>query len=131
MENDLNDKIKEIGSMFGIEEMPENIGEIVQSFLGKSDDSVNNTDESNENSFKYDISKKIENKDFASDDFDMSKFVKIMNKYKEAQKNRKNDKKIQLLYAIEPFLNGKRKDKVSNCVKFLTFADIAKDFKIL
>ena len=52
-----------------------------------------------------------------------------MNKLKKAQNNN-DDKKIKLLYAIEPFLNGKRKDKVSNCVKFLTFANIAKDLRL-
>ena len=64
-------------------------------------------------------------------EFDLEKCVQIMNKYKEINSNKKNDKKIQLLYAIEPFLNGKRKDKVNNCVKFLTFASIAKDLKLL
>lgn len=32
MDNELNDKIKEIGSMFGISDIPDNIGEIVSSF---------------------------------------------------------------------------------------------------
>ena len=53
-----------------------------------------------------------------------------MNKYKEVKNHKNKDKKIQLLYAIEPFLNDKRKDKVSNCVKLLTFADVAKDLKL-
>lgn len=36
MDNELNDKIKEIGSMFGISDIPDNIGEIVSSFLTSS-----------------------------------------------------------------------------------------------
>ena len=42
---------------------------------------------------------------------------------------KENDKKIKLLYAVEPFLNEKRRDKVNHCVKFLTFAELAKDLK--
>ena len=53
-----------------------------------------------------------------------------MNRLKEKNYNSKNNKKIQLLNAIEPFLNNKRKDKVSNCIKFITFADLAKDLNI-
>ena len=36
MDNELNDKIKEIGSMFGISDIPDNIGEIVSAFLTSS-----------------------------------------------------------------------------------------------
>ncbi|MBR5786104.1 MAG: cobaltochelatase subunit CobN [Clostridia bacterium] len=117
MNEDLNEKIKEIGSMFGIEEIPENIGDIVGMFL-----------DNKENEHKENNTEKQNNMPM---EFDLEKCVQIMNKYKEINSNKKNDKKIQLLYAIEPFLNGKRKDKVNNCVKFLTFASIAKDLKLL
>ena len=72
--------------------------------------------------------KKTSSSDFL-EDIDIAKVLKLLNKYKEAKKNKEKDKKIQLLYAVEPFLNEKRKDKVNNCVKFLTFADLAKEFK--
>lgn len=121
MNEDLNEKIKEIGSLFGIEEMPDNIGNIVESFLSNKA-SKDETEIINENESKNET---ISN-DF---DFDIGKYVQIMNKLKKAQNNN-DDKKIKLLYAIEPFLNGKRKDKVSNCVKFLTFANIAKDLRL-
>lgn len=121
MNEDLNEKIKEIGSLFGIEEMPDNIGNIVESFLSNKE-SKDETEIINENESKNET---ISN-DF---DFDIGKYVQIMNKLKKAQNNN-DDKKIKLLYAIEPFLNGKRKDKVSNCVKFLTFANIAKDLRL-
>lgn len=121
MNEDLNEKIKEIGSLFGIEEMPDNIGNIVESFLSNKDSEekpkIINENESDNESIVNGF------------DFDIGKYVQIMNKLKNAQ-NSNNDKKIKLLYAIEPFLNGKRKDKVGNCVKFLTFANIAKDLRL-
>ena len=117
MNEGINEKIKEIGNMFGIEEIPDNIGDIVGMFL------ENKENESNENN--------NEKQNNIPMDFDLEKCVQIMNKYKEVNSNKNNDKKIQLLYAIEPFLNEKRKDKVNNCVKFLTFASIAKDLKLL
>ncbi|MBE7057480.1 MAG: hypothetical protein E7387_00045 [Ruminococcaceae bacterium] len=120
MNEDLNEKIKEIGSLFGIEEMPDNIGNIVESFI-----SGNSGTESNHPEEPEILNETTEN----GLDFDIGKYVQIMNKLKKAQNNN-DDKKIKLLYAIEPFLNGKRKDKVSSCVKFLTFANIAKDLKL-
>lgn len=120
MNEDLNEKIKQIGSLFGIEEMPDDIGNIVESFIS------NNSDSEAEQSKESEITNQSNENTF---DFDIGKYVQIMNKLKKAQNNN-DDKKIKLLYAIEPFLNGKRKDKVSNCVKFLTFANIAKDLRL-
>ena len=142
MDNDFNDKIKEIGNMFGISEMPDNIGDIVSSLLTSSSESTAEKSEPEEQTSANakteqscmsspDIghtNKKTSSSDFL-EDIDIAKVLKLLNKYKEAKKNKEKDKKIQLLYAVEPFLNEKRKDKVNNCVKFLTFADLAKEFK--
>ena len=142
MDNDFNDKIKEIGNMFGISEMPDNIGDIVSSLLTSSSESSAEKSEPEEQTSANakteqscmsspDIghtNKKTSSSDFL-EDIDIAKVLKLLNKYKEAKKNKEKEKKIQLLYAVEPFLNEKRKDKVNNCVKFLTFADLAKEFK--
>ena len=72
MNEDLNEKIKEIGSLFGIEEMPDNIGNIVESFLSNKE-SKDETEIINENESKNET---ISN-DF---DFDIGKYVQIMNK---------------------------------------------------
>lgn len=122
MNEDLNEKIREIGSLFGIEEMPDNIGNIVESFLSNSKDIDEEADIITE---KVSENKSAEN----NFDFDIGKYVQIMNSLKKATNNT-DDKKIKLLYAIEPFLNGKRKEKIGNCVKFLTFANIAKDLRL-
>ena len=142
MDNDFNDKIKEIGNMFGISEMPDNIGDIVSSLLTSSSESSAEKSEPEEQTSANakteqscmsspdlgHTNKKTSSSDFL-EDIDIAKVLKLLNKYKEAKKNKEKDKKIQLLYAVEPFLNEKRKDKVNNCVKFLTFADLAKEFK--
>lgn len=121
MNDTLNEKIKEIGSMFGINEFPENLGEIVESFIS-NDNSVNNNEfDTNEIEIKNNTN---------TNNNETEKYVQIMNRLKEKNYNSKNNKKIQLLNAIEPFLNNKRKDKVSNCIKFITFADLAKDLNI-
>lgn len=134
MDNDLNDKIKEIGNMFGISEMPDNIGELVSSFLTSSAEKQEQEAEAKEEvPCNEDVHIGHTNSGKNSSDFlediDMAKVLKLLNKYREAKKKKEKDKKIQLLYAVEPFLNEKRKDKVNNCVKFLTFADLAKEFK--
>lgn len=135
MDAEFNDKIKEIGSMFGIENIPDNIGDIVNSFL--SDKKTNENTNEVEN-IKYEQNM---NEDDASENsnnlcnigslFENENIVKIMSKIGEKNNKNKQDKKIKLLYAIEPFLNGKRKEKINNCVKFLAFADIAKDLNLL
>jgi len=122
MNEDLNEKIREIGSLFGIDEMPDNIGNIVESFLSNSKNSNEETEIITE---KVSENKSTEN----NFDFDIGKYVQIMNSLKKATNN-SDDNKIKLLYAIEPFLNGKRKEKIGNCVKFLTFANIAKDLRL-
>ena len=144
MDEDFNNK------MLGLSEMPDNIGDIVSSLLSNSSENSSGSSAASESGNEVSDAKQEEaaftgetcnigntNSSSASagnsadlfGDFDMYKVLKLLNKYKEAQKNKEKDKKIQLLYAVEPFLNEKRKDKVSNCVKFLTFAEIAKNLK--
>lgn len=137
MDNELNDKIKEIGSMFGISDIPDNIGEIVSSFLTSSSEKTQDAAASEEACSGENMEKPQSecseightNQGGFPEDIDMTKIFKILKRYKEAKKNKENDKKIKLLYAVEPFLNEKRRDKVNHCVKFLTFAELAKDLK--
>lgn len=121
MDGELNNKIKEIGSMFGIENIPDNIGDIVSAFLNKDDIVSDDENQNVDNNTQKDITKKVEDENF----------INLFKKLSSSNLNKKNDKKIQLLYAIQPFLNDKRKEKINNCVKFLIFADIAKDMKLI
>lgn len=135
MDGDLNHKIKEIGSMFGLTELPENIGDLVSTFLASSGE--NHTESPEEAQTGNGCCAEtaalpapdIGHTNNLFGDIDMAKVLKLLKKYQEAKNNQAKDKKIQLLYAVEPFLNEKRKDKVGSCVKFLTFAALAKEFK--
>lgn len=125
--SELNEKIKEIGSLFGITELPDNIGDIVSSFLSSSDDTVEASDTDSEENIGSTNLPALTGDIF--EDIDMAKVISLLQKYRDAKKNSLNDKKIRLLYAVEPFLTEKRKEKISSCVKFLTFAQLAKEFR--
>lgn len=111
MDNELNDKIKEIGSMFGISDIPDNIGEIVSSFLtsssGKAQEAAseqscaeNNTAE-NLQSGASEIGHT--NQGGYSEDIDMTKILKILKRYKEAKKIKKTIKKSSFFTRSNPF----------------------------
>lgn len=118
MDAELNNKIKEIGSLFGINELPDNMDEIVNSVLnnlGNNDsqlDKINCEQNVNANNNQNDL----------PGDIDISKIIELLNKYKQSTMLAKNDDKIKLLYALRPFLNDKRKSKLKNCVTMLTLA---------
>ena len=135
MDTEFNDKIKEIGSMFGIDNIPENIGDIVSSLLSDKDsnDKTNEIKKENYEQIVNDNETDVQSNNKANFDeiLKNDNIIKIISKMNEKNSKNKQDKKIKLLYAIEPFLNGKRKEKIGNCVKFLAFADIAKDLNLL
>ena len=135
MDTEFNDKIKEIGSMFGIDNIPENIGDIVSSLLSDKDCNDKTSEINNEKCEQIMNDKETDDNSDKSANFDgilkNDNIIKIMSKMNEKNSKNKQDKKIKLLYAIEPFLSGKRKEKIGNCVKFLAFADIAKDLNLL
>lgn len=118
MDAELNNKIKEIGSLFGINELPDNMDEIVNSVLnnlGNNDsqlDKINCEQNVNVNNNQNDL----------PGDIDISKIIELLNKYRQSTMLAKNDDKIKLLYALRPFLNDKRKSKLKNCVTMLTLA---------
>lgn len=136
MNEELNSKIKEIGSIFGIENIPDNIGDIVGNLLSEKSNDENIVTLENENCEQnMNINNNTENEENKKiSNIDISNLIGNINIEKLFNKINNKDnsnKKIQLLYAIEPFINGKRKEKINNCVKFLTFAEIAKDLKLL
>lgn len=148
MDAELNNKIKEIGSLFGINELPDNIGDIIGSFIGNSnnesqldkticeqnmnytenDDSIKNYNKTNNllAAFSGQNNKNncntSDNNESDFPDIDISKIISLITKYQKSREAAKNDNKIKLLYALKPFLNDKRKNKISNCVTLLTIA---------
>ena len=116
MDRETEEKIKQIGSMFGINEIPDNIGDIIESFVSNKDSSSN-----------------TEKKDKDTDnglgiDEDTLKLISML---KNTFNKNKNDDKTRLLNALAPFLSEEKQVKVKNCVKLMTFAEIAKNKDIL
>lgn len=118
MDAELNNKIKEIGSLFGLNELPDNMDEIVNSVL-------NNIGNNNSQLDKINCEQNVNANDNQNDlpgDIDITKILELLNKYRQSSMLAKNDDKIKLLYALRPFLNDKRKSKLKNCVTMLTLA---------
>ncbi len=118
MDAELNNKIKEIGSLFGLNELPDNMDEIVNSVL-------NNLGNNNSQLDKINCEQNVNTSNDQNDlpgDIDISKIIELLNKYRQSTMLAKNDDKIKLLYALSPFLNDKRKSKIKNCVTMLTLA---------
>lgn len=113
MDDALEEKIKDIGAMFGITEIPDSITDIIGSFMNS-----NNTDESEKNGK---ICPNYEQQSNVSDEsLDITKIIELVNKYQSAKKSAEQDQNIQLLRALGPFLNKKKRKKIKNCEKMLT-----------
>ncbi len=126
MDAELNNKIKEIGSLFGINELPDNMDEIVNSVLSNLGNDKTQLD-------KINCEQKINNENEPFDnnlltsDFDITKIIELMNKFQKTKQQAKNDDKIKLLYALKPFLNKNRQNKIKNCVTMLTIAKMVEN----
>ena len=57
----------------------------------------------------------------------MTKIISLLNKYQKSKQMAKDDEKIKLLYALKPFLNEKRQNKIKNCVTLLTIAKMVEN----
>ena len=126
MDAELNNKIKEIGSLFGINELPDNMDEIVSSVLSNIGSDKTQLDkincEHNVNNGENNILSEL-----TSSEFDMTKIISLLNKYQKSKQMAKDDEKIKLLYALKPFLNEKRQNKIKNCVTLLTIAKMVEN----
>lgn len=126
MDAELNNKIKEIGSLFGINELPDNMDEIVSSVLSNIGSDKTQLDkincEQNVNNGENNILSEL-----TSSEFDMTKIISLLNKYQKSKQMAKDDEKIKLLYALKPFLNEKRQNKIKNCVTLLTIAKMVEN----
>lgn len=123
MDNELAGKIKEIGGLLGIENVPDNIGELLGSFLGD-----NGSDEK-DSEIKTEAGRALPcNSEKEQDDslgIDPVMLMKIMSGVKQAQEKGVNDDKVRLLKALKPFLSDTRRKKVDNCVNILIFKELA------
>ena len=114
MDSSLEEKIKDIGSMFGITEIPDSITTLIGSFI--------NQEEPTDQNDRAEMCPNYEQKNhtLAEADFDILKIMELINKYQTAKQNANNDKNIQLLRALGPFLSPQKRKKIKNCEKMLT-----------
>ncbi len=123
MDAEFENKIKEIGGMLGIENIPDNIGDIVESFLSSSND-VEDSASCNANVENLE-SKPRENVESGSNP-DMFKLISTINNMKN---NTQNDYKINFLQALKPLLTHDKHKKVDTCVNLLYFTKLAEQYK--
>ena len=119
MDKETEDKLKQLGSMFGITEIPDNLGEVLESFLsGKSDEAnvESDTEEKKVTDLRIDIDPET---------------IRLITTLKKSLDRNKSDDKARLLKALTPFLNEKKQQKVNNALRLITFAEIAKNKDLL
>ncbi len=109
MDGELDEKIKEIGGLLGINEIPDGIGDIIGAFLGDG-----GAKEQEQNIPCEDKS-----------DIDPLKLIDMFSKVNELRTGSQNDSRIRLLKALKPFLSEQRKQKVDNCVNMIMLKEIA------
>ena len=123
MDNELAGKIKEIGGLLGIENVPDNIGELLGSFLGDNGSDEKDSETKTEAGRGVSCSNEKEQDDSLG--IDPVMLIKIMSGVKQAQEKGANDDKVRLLKALKPFLSDTRRKKVDNCVNILMFKELA------
>ncbi len=123
MNDELAGKIKEIGGLLGIENVPDNIGELLDSFLGEGGADKDAKDTQKGTGQVVPCSSEKEQCDSLG--IDPVMLMKIMSGVKQAQEKGVNDDKVRLLKALKPFLSDTRRKKVDKCVNILMFKELA------
>ena len=127
MEAELEDKIKEIGSAFGIENMPDNIGEIISAFLGSdtSDNDSERCEKTNENEPKASDETCDDNSGgIGSLLGNGTDLLRILSGVQNLKHQNENDYKIIFLKNLKPLLSREKQGRVDKCVNFLYFAKV-------
>lgn len=117
MEDGLENKIKEIGSMFGITEIPDSITDLIGSFM-------NNTPDVTEICPNYEQEQQeqpaVNAPEAAAEENDAMKMMHLIHKYQNAKASMEQDNNLRLLRALSPYMSKKRKRKLKNCETMLT-----------
>ena len=145
--------------MFGITEIPDNIGDLLSSFLGSESESASSTGALRENdsvrelpeppaakpketaSLPNELSSAAFSQTRHEDErdgeepgglgIDPAALLEIMGKLGSVQKNSRNDKKVKLLRSLRPFLGKERQAKVDQCVRLMMLSELAPYLKNL
>ncbi|MBR5501349.1 MAG: hypothetical protein IKV74_07470 [Clostridia bacterium] len=108
MEAALEDKIKEIGGMLGITEIPDSITDLIGSFINQPENESNLCPNCEQE------------RSPVQEENDAMKMMQLINKYQQAKVSMEQDNNIRLLRALSPYMNKKRRQKIKNCEKMLT-----------
>jgi hypothetical protein len=103
---DIDDKIDMIAGMLGQEKVPDDMKDMIKSFMSKLEDGE---------------------KSSPAHDNSLEVLGDAKNVIEKLQKM--NDPRIHLLLAIKPFLNSRRQKKVAACVNILRIAMLTELFK--
>lgn len=122
MDGELENKIKEIGSVLGIDNMPDNIGDIISAFL--SSDGEGAADDSGGNISENSASTESANAGLGNILGNGMDIMRIITGVQAAQHQNENDFKIVFLKNLKPLLGNKKQSKVDKCVKFLCFVKV-------
>lgn len=119
MGEDMNKKIQQIAELLSQENMPENVKSLL-SLLSGSLENKESTGDTVTQAEEVKIEKPVQNSH--DNDSDLLKRVgKIAGNLSAG-----NDPRINLLYAIKPFMNSKRQKKLGNCIQLLQISSLAR-----
>lgn len=118
MSDDLNNKIQQIADVLGKEKMPDNVKELL-SLLAGSLGSKEASPEISEREIPVEEAKKQP---------EPEENAEVLRKVKNVfdKLNTGNDPRINLLYAIKPFMNSKRQKKLGNCIQLLQMTSLTR-----
>ena len=127
MDEELEDKIKDIGGMLGITNLPDNLGDIISSFLGSKDESASDSEYINSDDICQDDKLNIQNGTEHNDAPKSSglNMLNLLSSFNSVQNGGEDDYKIQFLRSLKPLLGTHKKQKVDKCVKLFQFVKLA------
>lgn len=139
MDGEFEEKIKQIGSLFGLEGIPDGLGEMIESMagsLGKNgDDIASSADASSEESSCADVDPEASpcvahtsssgTGDTIIPGLKTEDMVALLGKCKNFSEAG-GDKRVRLLRALEPFLQESKKAKIGNCIRILSLAQLVR-----
>ncbi|MGI6778563.1 MAG: hypothetical protein ACOX7R_11315 [Acetivibrionales bacterium] len=117
MSEDLNKTIKQMAETLGKDGMADNLKNLLSLFANSA--SAENSKSNEQNKEQED---KKDSNNALTDNMDMMRTVsKIMSRLDSI-----NDPRINLLYAVKPFLSNKRQNKLNNCVNILRMSSLVR-----
>lgn len=119
MSEDLNKTIKQITDILSQEELPDNIKGLLSLLSGPAGSKEESRQKSGE-APEHKDEKPVRTE--GDDSIEMLRKVKKM----MDRANSMNDPKVNLLSAMKPFLNNKRQQKLSNCIRILQMSSLVR-----